>query len=105
MDRPIGQYEEVGQEIGRLVDQKNRVYGDSFRKASAILRIIRPQGLSDVNLDDLLALVRIIDKIFRILTHRNALGEDPWRDIAGYAILRCRQIEEEKEAMAGGQRP
>ncbi len=96
MERPIGQYEEAGREIGLLVDKKNRVYGDSFRKASAILRIIRPQGLADANLDDLLALVRIIDKMFRILTARDGLGEDPWRDIAGYAILRHRQIEDEK---------
>jgi hypothetical protein len=104
MDKPIGQYEEVGQAIGRLVDAKNRVYGDSFRKAGQILRIIRPQGCWGVDLDDLLAVVRIIDKIFRILTDRDALGEDPWRDIAGYAILRCRQIEEQREAEAGGQR-
>jgi len=104
MDKPIGQYEEAGQEIGRLVDQKNRVYGDSFRKTGEILRIIRPQRSWGVDLDDLLAVVRIIDKIFRILTSRDALGEDPWRDIAGYAILRSRQIEEQRYAEAGGQR-
>lgn len=92
----IGQYEETGQEIGRLVDAKNRAYGDSFRKVGQILRIIRPQGFSDVVLDDLLAVVRILDKIFRILTHRDAMFESPWTDIAGYAILRARQIEDEK---------
>ena len=92
----IGQYEETGQEIGRLVDAKNRAYGDSFRKMGQILRIIRPQGFADTALDDLLAVVRILDKVFRILTHRDAMFENPWMDIAGYAILRCRQIEDEK---------
>ena len=32
-------------------------------------------------------MVRVIDKMFRIATDKDAFGESPWRDICGYAIL------------------
>lgn len=35
----------------------------------------------------MLCLVRILDKMFRIATDKDALGESPYRDIAGYGIL------------------
>jgi hypothetical protein len=36
---------------------------------------------------DLLAITRVIDKLFRLATKKNAFGESPWRDICGYALL------------------
>lgn len=89
-------YEEEGQKIGKLVDEKNHAYGDSFRLSGNILKIIYPKGLKPEQYDDMLAIIRVFDKIFRIATDRDAFGEDPWADIAGYAILRARQREEEK---------
>lgn len=88
-------YEEEGQKIGKLVDGKNHAYGDSFRLSGSILKVLYPKGVKPEQYDDMLAVVRVIDKIFRIATDRNALGEDPWEDIAGYAILRARQLNEE----------
>lgn len=38
-------------------------------------------------MDDALCVVRILDKLFRIATDRDALGESPYVDIAGYALL------------------
>jgi hypothetical protein len=35
----------------------------------------------------MLAVVRILDKLFRIANDKNAFNEDPWQDIAGYGIL------------------
>ena len=35
----------------------------------------------------MLAMTRIIDKLFRIATHKDAFGESPFKDIAGYGIL------------------
>lgn len=96
MEIPLGQYEELGGEIGRLVDRKNRAYGDSFARTGDVIAIMAPGGVGRVILADLLAVIRIIDKLFRIMTARDALGEDPWMDIAGYALLRCRQIRKEK---------
>jgi hypothetical protein len=35
----------------------------------------------------MLAITRIVDKLFRIATKKDALGENPFKDIAGYGIL------------------
>jgi hypothetical protein len=87
-------YEDVGAHIGRLVDSKNRVYGDSFSKSGEILKILYPDGIKPEDYKTLLAITRIIDKLFRIATDKDALGEDPWKDIAGYAILMVTAQEE-----------
>lgn len=80
-------FEDLGREIGRLVDEKNAAYGDSFGRAGEILEILYPDGVRPAQYRDFLAVTRIIDKLFRIATDRDALGEDPFRDIAGYGIL------------------
>lgn len=80
-------YRDVGEEIGALVDVKNKAYGDSFHKAGEILAILYPQGAKPEQFKDLLTITRVVDKLFRIATDKDALGESPWRDIAGYAIL------------------
>lgn len=80
-------YEEMGRVIGKLVEEKQAAYGDSFGKSGDVLRILYPQGISPEQIDDALCIVRILDKLFRIATDRDALGESPYRDIAGYGIL------------------
>ena len=89
-DQPIGRYEEIGGQIGALVDKKNKAYGDSFHKSGDLLRIYFPRGIRPDQYDDLAAIVRINDKIFRIATEKNAFSENPFEDIAGYGILKCR---------------
>jgi len=80
-------YETKGTEIGRLVDTKNAAYGDSFSKSGEIMRILYPDGISASQMDDALTVIRIIDKLFRIATDKDAMGESPFADIAGYGIL------------------
>ncbi|HPX82042.1 MAG TPA: hypothetical protein PLB95_09115 [Syntrophales bacterium] len=94
----IPTYETVGAEIGSLVTLKQAAYGDSFGKAGEVLRIFYPNGISTEQYDDALCLTRIIDKLFRIATDRDALGEDPYRDIAGYCMLAIRRRMVEKAA-------
>jgi hypothetical protein len=84
-------YELIGQEIGRLVDEKNRAYGDSFHKSGEILKILFPNGIKIEQYDDMLYLIRIIDKQFRIATSKKAFGENPAKDIAGYSILKAEE--------------
>ena len=88
-------YSQRGKEIGELVERKNKAYGDSFAKSGEILRILYPDGIEPDQYDDVLAIARIIDKLFRIATDRDALGERPYEDIAGYSILRDTQLKEE----------
>ena len=80
-------YKEIGAQIGALVAQKQEAYGDSFGKSGEIIRTLYPAGIPPEKLEDALTVVRVIDKLFRIATDRDALGESPWRDIAGYALL------------------
>lgn len=95
----MGKYKDIGAEIGALVEEKQVAYGDSFSKAGAILRILYPDGVPLEKLDDMLTIARIVDKLFRIATDRDALGESPWRDIAGYALLSVARVEGRPEAI------
>lgn len=92
----MSKYQELGQEIGALVDTKQKSYGDSFGKSGAVMRILYPNGISHDQLDDALTVVRVLDKLFRIATARDALGESPWRDLAGYSLLSVARVEAAK---------
>lgn len=81
-----GKYESIGAEIGRTTDTKNKQYGDSFNQSGDVLRKFYPDGISPEQYDDMLAVVRIIDKLFRVANGKQG-DENPFRDIAGYGIL------------------
>ena len=87
----MSKYEELGAEIGALVDEKQKAYGDSFGRAGEILRVLYPDGIPPDRYTDALAVTRLVDKLFRIATSKDALGEDPYRDIAGYGLLGARR--------------
>lgn len=89
-------YPEIGLRIGALVEEKQAAYGDSFGKSGDVMRALYPDGIALDKMADALTVVRIIDKLFRIATDRDELGESPWRDIAGYALLAVARAEKEK---------
>lgn len=80
-------YEEQAEKIGQLVAQKNAAYGSAFAQAHLILSVLYPNGIKPEQYTDALATIRVIDKLFRIANKKDAFGENPWQDIAGYAIL------------------
>ena len=80
-------FEKIGTDIGKLVDQKNAAYGSSFEKSEHILKILYPDGINPDQYGNMLAVTRIVDKLFRIATDKDAFGENPFKDIAGYGIL------------------
>ena len=94
---PAGRYEAAGRALGALVDVKQAAYGDSFGRAGDVLRILYPAGIRPDQYRDALAVVRIVDKLFRIATDRDALGESPWRDVAGYGLLGAAAAEAAKD--------
>ena len=81
-------YEEIAIRIGQLVDEKNQAYGDAFNKSDEFLKLLYPNGVMPEQYSDMLAIVRIFDKLMRIATAKDALGENPFKDIAGYGILK-----------------
>ena len=80
-------FEEKAEQIGKLVSQKNAAYGSSFAQAHQILTVLYPNGIMPGQYTDALAIIRVVDKLFRIANKKDAFGESPWQDIAGYAIL------------------
>lgn len=89
----MSRYEALGTEVGALVAAKQAAYGDSFNRAGEVLRILYPRGIEPGQYVDALCVVRILDKLFRVATDRDALGESPYRDIAGYGLLGAARAE------------
>ena len=88
-------YKQIGEEIGSLVDKKNAAYGSSFAECHKILSVLYPNGIQPEQYTDALAIIRVIDKLFRIANKKDAFDESPWRDIAGYALLGLHNDQEE----------
>jgi hypothetical protein len=79
--------ERMGLGITALCVEKNKAYGSSFEKTGDFLRLLYPDGLRPEQYGDALLLVRVFDKQMRIATRKDAFGESPFSDIAGYGIL------------------
>jgi len=85
--RRYSQYVGEADRLGKMVEEKQAAYGDSVGKSPDVLRLLYPGGVAPDQYGDLMMVTRVIDKLFRIATQKDAFGEDPWRDIAGYALL------------------
>lgn len=94
-----GKFRILGDLLGKLVDEKNAAYGNSFAEAGAFLRLLYPGGIATDQYDDALAIIRIIDKLYRIANKKNALGESPYKDIAGYGLLGWRFLGDGQKAL------
>lgn len=78
----------AGEEITKLVVEKNRAYGNSVNKTIDQLRALFPNGVEPHKYKDLLLMIRVLDKFNRLSDgDPKAFGENPWRDIAGYGII------------------
>lgn len=93
-------YKQMGEDLGELLDSKQRAYGNVFSATPAIIGLLFPGGIPVLAYRDVLTITRILDKIGRICTAAgkgDPMGEDPWRDIAGYAMLALGQREEQQQ--------
>lgn len=86
-------YEQIGQQIGKLVQVKNNEYGDAFNKSGEFLKILYPDGVKPEQYGDMLALIRIFDKQMRI-ANGNQGAENAWNDLTGYGILKSGEADE-----------
>lgn len=87
-------YEEIGQRIGKLVAEKQKAYGNSYGNSGKILEILFPNGVKPEEYTELLAICRVVDKLFRLANDPHYGGESPWGDIVGYGLLRLGSWEE-----------
>jgi hypothetical protein len=85
----------------KLVEEKQAAYGDAFGKAQQIIKVLYPDGIRPDQYKDSLAIIRILDKFFRIATKKDAFGESPWHDVHGYATLMVVKENEKKVQQNG----
>lgn len=88
-------YLEIATETANLVKEKQLAYGDSFGKSGEVIKILFPDGVPVEKYNDMLTIVRILDKIFRICNKKDAFGENPYKDILGYCLLAIKKNDEE----------
>lgn len=93
----MDKYQVKAGEIASLVSEKQTAYGDSFGKSGQILLTLYPDGIKPEQMNDALTVVRVVDKLFRIATKKDAFGESPWRDIMGYALLAVERDERQSD--------
>lgn len=92
----VNYYYKIAESIAELTEKKNIAYGNSVKDAPKILKILYPDGVPVEKYNDMLTIVRILDKIKRISTDKDALGESPYKDIAGYCLVQLNEKEKEK---------
>ena len=80
-------FSQLGDQVGKLVHDKQLAYGDSFGRSGECLRQMYPKGIDPSQYDDLLTIARILDKLFRIANDPDAFDENPYQDIVGYGLL------------------
>ena len=88
---PSGFYD-IASNLAEMLTDKNRKYGDSYARMAHVLPIFYPDGVPGEHLLDAVFILRIIDKLMRISSAQKDDDEDPVVDIAGYAILRIREM-------------
>jgi hypothetical protein len=87
LDEKESPYVTFGRELGELVTSKQKAYGNAFERSADMLKILYPNGVRPDQFVDLLTVARILDKLMRVATDKDAFGEDPFQDIGGYAML------------------
>ena len=81
-------YSKKAQQLAELISVKNAQYGNSFQESAKILDILYPNGVKANDYENMMTIVRILDKIFRIANGDKG-DESAWDDIAGYALLKA----------------
>ena len=100
-------FTELANNIGQLVEEKNKAYGSAFDKAGDFLRLLYPDGIKPDQYKDMLCIVRVFDKLMRIATSYEGTEEkkvEAYSDMGGYSILGLRASLEEQVATKQAER-
>lgn len=90
-------FEQMGQKIGSLVDEKQKAYGNSVDSSFQVMKIYMARyknadgtyTIPEELLQHIMLMVRIMDKQSRIFSNPKGdlMGESPYQDILGYGML------------------
>lgn len=86
-----------GFNVGKLVENKQQAYGDSFGRSGECLRQMYPNGIDPEQYDDVLTIARMLDKLFRIASDPKAFDENPYRDLCGYSLLGMKRYRDKND--------
>ena len=92
-------FTELANNIGKLVEEKNKAYGSAFDRAGDFLKVLYPDGIKPDQYKDMLCIVRVFDKLMRIATSYEGTEEkkiDAYSDLMGYGLLGLRASLEEQ---------
>lgn len=96
-------FTELANGIGKLVEEKNKAYGNAFDRAGDFLRVLYPEGIKPDQYKDMLCIVRVFDKLMRIATSYEGTEEkkvQAYSDLSGYGLLGLRSSLEEQQTAA-----
>jgi hypothetical protein len=106
-DNKLGYFGELGLSIGKLVDEKQRAYGDSVTKCYEIMKVLlkdykKADGtyiIPESLLPQMLLDIRKIDKLNRRFSNPDGdlMEENSFQDDVGYSLLGVRLIEQLKK--------
>lgn len=80
-------YLSLAREIAEVTHKKQKAYGDSLGSTQGLLRVLYPDGIPIEEYRTAAIIIRVLDKLKRVVTDKTAMGENPWRDVAGYALI------------------
>ena len=83
----MNKFEKIASNLATILSMKNDAYGNAFDKTTQILTLLYPHGIKVDQYKDIHVIVRMLDKLSRIARDNDPMGESPYMDIAGYAIL------------------
>jgi hypothetical protein len=94
---------EIAVDIAEVVQIKGEAYGDALSSTTLCLDALYPEGMNGDDYANAALIIRILDKLKRIATNNENAGENPWLDVAGYALravynARLKEFEEEPGA-------
>ncbi len=96
-------YQAITDEIAQILEEKESYYGPVYEDIGIVLTTLLAKSKS-INVQELLAITRIVDKLFRIANSAELDAHlDAWRDIAGYAILELSTLNKQKIAQTSNQ--
>lgn len=99
-----GHYEAKARELGKMVDDKQKAYGNSMKTSVVVMQAFMEKYRQGDNyvfpmelLEHMLIQVRIIDKQCRIFSNPQGdlMGESPYKDIMGYGLLASSRFSKE----------
>jgi hypothetical protein len=101
----LGYFADLGLSVGKLVDEKQKAYGDSVTKCYEIMKVLlndyrneesRTYTIPESLIPQMLLDIRKIDKMNRRFSNPDGdlMGENSFQDDVGYSLLGVRMIEQ-----------